>query len=192
MTEQPTKPVTPYQERHRKIVAAIVEWQTQTNAATADPADAVSSLIDLLHDHDLQILPHCPHYTSWRVLIDGEPAPSLFAYDRPSGPLDANEAVEAFLLATATGEGQHREITIRPASSREMVAKLVGDYAVYEEPVEIDVETCVIVPDEDRPGGHVLSATGNGGTVALRMTADFWAALTEGPTVEAVELEGGA
>lgn len=196
-TEQaePTKPRTPYQERHRKIAAVVAEWQAQASNPGWDPADAVSSLVDLLYDRDLQILPRVNSYGRWRVTVDDAPAPSPHAPDRPSGPLDADEAVDAFLLAVYADEateaaGPHRQITIRPASDKELVADLLSDRSLSAPPMEITPEFVAVLVDEQDPTRQVLEISGEGHTVRLRLTPDTRQLLAGGLATEADDEDG--
>lgn len=186
MTEQTSPPVNMFQRRHGKIVAAVASWMNDRPKDQSVTDDAYA-LVDCLLDQDLQIVPRCPSYAQWRVIVNGEPAQSPFNPDRQSGPLDADDAAEAFLQAAIRAEdGDAAEITVRPATDRELVLKLVGDTTLDNPAVTVVPETWAILTDPERsPEGRLLSVTDGANTVVLRLDADTMAMLGAALTDEA-------
>lgn len=174
MTEQTQTHLTPYQRQHQRIVAAVQAW-IEDPPPEQDAGSRAQWLVDCLDDEGLQILPRCPSTSRWRVVVDGDPAPSPFNADRPSGPLDADETAAAFLTAATDADdaAQPREITIRPATDRELVAGLLGDRALHAPAVTVTPNTWAIVVDEQAPDVRLLSATDGTTTVVLRPDADM-------------------
>jgi hypothetical protein len=160
-----TRPLTPYQQRHRQVTAAVKAWMEDPHREQdADAGKEAQALAGFLHEQGLQVLPRCPSYADYRVVVDGQPAPSVHAPGRLSGPMDADEAAEAFLLAAADAEQANTDtvIVVRPASDTERVAKLVGDTSLRPDPVTVQVTTWALLQRGDKP---VLVFTGDDGTV---------------------------
>jgi len=127
-TETPEQAASYHQARLEKIADALRAWQDADPGDTAsDPYGDANALEDILRDYGLQILPTGPADTRYRVLIDGQSAPYI-GQTRPSGPVDADGAVEIFLVAALGAEaapGEHR-VVIRPATDDEMVRHAIG------------------------------------------------------------------
>jgi hypothetical protein len=130
----PEQTVNYHQVKLQKIVDAIRAWQEQPDDAenipttpAADPYANADALVDILREQGLQILPTGPYDARYRVLIDGQAAPYI-GQTRPSGPLDADEAVEIFLVAAlgAEGAGEEHAVVIRPATDDELVRHAIG------------------------------------------------------------------
>ncbi|MFF3443583.1 hypothetical protein [Streptosporangium sp. NPDC002721] len=121
------KPVNYHQEKRKKIAAAVTAWQHDEEALRAWLHGDADPLDDFLREQGLQILPTGPADARYRVLIDGQSAPYI-GQTRPSGPMEADEAVEVFLVAALGADaaaGEHR-VVIRPATDDEMVRHAIG------------------------------------------------------------------
>jgi hypothetical protein len=142
MSEQP-KPKSYWAQKQDKVDAALKAAPGLVyEGMTADEAMRVT---DALEDQGLLLMPRSDGYGKWRVLVDGKPAP--YAGSRtgePAGPMGAEEAAEAFLLASAENE----DVTVRPATGDEMVISAVlGDPVVKPDPVKLAVVGFNIQPD---------------------------------------------
>jgi len=137
----------PYQLRdeaiERRIDAidrAVHAWQTQEVPSGPAPGGGryvPLTLEDCLTDEGLILLPRSTGHGKWRVLVDGKPAPYP-GQEGPSHPMGAEEAAEVFLTATGGDYYGEKTITVRRATSAEMVTSAVtGDAAVREEPTKI-------------------------------------------------------
>lgn len=165
VTTEQAKPLTPYQQRHRQVTSAVKAWMEDPDRVQdADAAAEAQALVGFLDEEGLQILPRATTYADWRVIVDGQPAPSNHAPGKPSGPMDADEAAEAFLLAAQRAEQANTDtnIVVRPASDVELVAKLTGDVMLRPGPVTVQVTTWALLQRGDKP---VLVFTGDSGTV---------------------------
>jgi hypothetical protein len=118
-----------YQQQRQKLAAAVTAWQEEPddaeNASSQSPSPLANAaaLEDCLHDQGLQIMPRACGYGKYLVLVDGRPA--LYpGQNRPTGPLDADEAAEVFLVESAKSDAVERQIVIRSATDLEMVASV--------------------------------------------------------------------
>ncbi|MEO3856120.1 hypothetical protein [Acrocarpospora sp. B8E8] len=129
---------------------------------------SVIDLEDCLLDEGLLVLPRATGHGKYRVLADGKPVPLVGRDVGESGPMDAEEAAEAFLLAAAKDDGA--AIMVRPATNDELVISAVtGDPVVKPEPVKIAVHNFRIEVD-DNLGALALRAWDvNGNAVLLAM-----------------------
>jgi hypothetical protein len=159
--------LTPYQ-RHRQITAAVKAWRAwltdPDRRHDPDASRTAQALVGFLDAAGLQLLPRCSSYADWRVIVDGKPAPSNNNPDRPSGPMDADEAADAFLRAALQAEtaGADSRIVVRPATDHELVAKLAGSYVLRPDPVTVQVVSWALLQLGDRPA---LAFTDDTGTV---------------------------
>jgi hypothetical protein len=155
--------LTPYQQRMRDITVAVKAWMDNADW-TDDPAVGAQDLVSFLNDSGLQILPRCSSPADWRVVVDGHPAPSNNNPGRPSPPMDADETADAFLRAAihAAAAGTDTRIVVRPATDHELVAKLVGAYALRPDPVTVQVGSWALLQHGDRP---TVAFTDDTGTV---------------------------
>lgn len=163
MTAEQARPLTPHQQRHREITAAVKAWRDDPDREQdADAGKAAQALVRFLDEAGLQILPRCPSYADWRVIVDGRPAPSNNNPDRPSPPMDADEAADAFLRAATRAEaaGAATRIVVRPATDHEMVARLAGDFALRPDPVTVQAQTWALLQQGDRPALAFTDGTG--------------------------------
>lgn len=115
-------PKSIYQVRREAVARAITAWQDgpDDEGPFAD-ADALESH---LLDEGLLVLPRAAVSGKWMVMVGGQPAPYP-GQDRLSGPVDAEQAAEMFLIEAAKA-GDLRTVTIRPATDAEMVASVLG------------------------------------------------------------------
>jgi hypothetical protein len=132
-TDTPTQTVNYWQAKLEKIAEALRIWQEQPDdgenphTTPGDPYANANALEDILREQGLQILPTGPADARYRVLIDGQSAPYI-GQTRPSGPMEADEAVEVFLVAALGADaapGEH-SVVIRPATDDEMVRHAIG------------------------------------------------------------------
>ncbi|MEV8639333.1 hypothetical protein AB0395_47540 [Streptosporangium sp. NPDC051023] len=125
-TETSEKAPNYHQARREKIAAAITAWQRADDGQPSGPYTDADALEDILREHGLQIVPTAAGYGRYRVLIDDQAAPHIGS-TRPAGPVDADQAVEIFLIAAlgAEADGEHT-VTIRPATDAELVQDFVG------------------------------------------------------------------
>lgn len=183
-----TRPLTPYQLRHRQVTNAVKAWMEDPHREQdADAGKEAEALVGFLDEEGLQVLPIVNSYADWRVVVDGQPAPSNQAPGKPSGPMAADDAAEAFLLAAQRAEQANAEsvIVVRPASHHELVAKLIGDMTLRPDPVTVQATTWALLQRGDKP---VLMFTDDSGTVieavfdddGFAAFADAMAAETEG------------
>ncbi|MDH2424832.1 hypothetical protein [Sphaerisporangium sp. TRM90804] len=195
-TETPEKSF--YQAKREKIAAALVKWQndpTSDDEASNHPFADADALDDCLRDRGLQILPTGPNMGRWRVLLDGHAAPYP-GQTRPSGPVDADTAVEMFLVAALGAElaDEDASIVIRPATDREMVRHAVGgDTAVDEPPVELDATLyAVTAPADGTPFRTLVFTSEDGKTVRARLPLGLFELFAGSVHDEAAEIGGDA
>lgn len=124
------QPKNVYQARRKKLAAAIERWEDEVpREERLDPSGA-SLLEDAFRDEGLILLPRSTGHGKWRVLVDGRAAP-LPGSDTPAGPLDAEEAADAFLTQTVADERNAHQILIRPATDLELrYSAVMGSNAV--------------------------------------------------------------
>jgi hypothetical protein len=153
-TESPeTK--NPYQLRREAVARAIKAWQEEGDDDTRGPVGDAAALEDCLLDEDLTLMPRSTGHGAWRVLVDGQPAPYL-GRDEPSHPMGAEEAAEVFLTQTGGDYYNQRAIVVRPATDQEMVvAAVIGDTTVHEEPTRI-APTVFMVETEENVGATLV------------------------------------
>ncbi|TYB69661.1 hypothetical protein FXF51_05735 [Nonomuraea sp. PA05] len=162
-TETPETPATtnPYQAKREAVARAVTAWQRQ--AAEVDEAgdreptamEDADDLEDCLNDEGMILLPRSTGHGKWRVLVDGQPAPYP-GQDAPSHPMGAEEAMEAFAVATAADYHGEKQIVVRPATEREMVTSaVIGDATVHEDPVRI-APTVFMVETEENVGATLV------------------------------------
>lgn len=151
-----TKPKSYWAQKNDKIAAAL-------EASSGD----VTKFTDALWDQDLAVMPRPSDAGRWRVLVDGQPAPYAGSPSgKPSGPMDAEEAAEAFLLAA----DKNVNVTVRPATDDEMVISAVlGDPVVVPEPAKVAVHGFFIDADATLGALSLRVWDGNGQTVFLAM-----------------------
>jgi len=154
----------PHADQQRRLNKAVRDWQDSIDAMDGD--DAADVLTDCLINEGLQVVPAVPSDTQFRVLVDEQPA--------PTGVLDADEAVLHFLLAVRAAEEtvEPVNVTVRPATDREMVGMVMGDRSVHNPPVDIEPTAFAVLLME--PGYRNLNLTdGSGQPVGLRLTRDM-------------------
>lgn len=117
--------VRSYWALKRDKVAAAIDASGDTSGYEDRVPSPAERLEDALEAQGLLLMPRATGYGEWRVLIDGQSAPWV-GRERPSGPMDAEAAAEAFLLAAAADEGNQRSIVVRPATDAEMVGNAIG------------------------------------------------------------------
>lgn len=166
--ETPEK--NPYQARAEAVDRAAKAWLEQKDTpATPAPGGGwfvPSTLEDCLNDEGLILLPRSTGHGTWRVLVDGQPAPYP-GQEGPSHLVGAEEAAEAFLAATAGDYYNERQIVIRPASDREMVTSaVIGDATVHEDPVRI-APTVFMVETEENVGATLIRMINKDGREVL-------------------------
>lgn len=129
--------------------------------------DEATRLMDALDDQGLLILPRSLDAGRWRVLADGKPVPHVGSRTgQPAGPMDAEEAAEAFLIAA----DKNVNVTVRPATDDEMVISAVlGDPVVVPEPAKVAVHGFFIDADTTLGALSLRVWDGNGQTVFLPM-----------------------
>ncbi|MEU6721652.1 hypothetical protein ABZ897_60325 [Nonomuraea sp. NPDC046802] len=141
MSTETPETKNPYQARAEAVDRALKAFQEQevpTEPAPGGGRYVPATLEDCLNDEGQILLPRSTGHGKWRVLVDGQPAPHP-GQEGPAHPMGAEEAAEAFLIATSGDHDNQREIVIRPASSDEMVASaVIGDTTVREEPTKIE------------------------------------------------------
>lgn len=132
-TETPAPAVNYHLAKMTKLVEALRVWQEEPDdgenphTAHTDPYADADALEDILLEHGLQLMPTASGDAVYRVLVNGEPAPYV-GQTRPSGPVDANDAAEMFLVEASKAESvdRTRAITVRPATDDEMVRHAIG------------------------------------------------------------------
>lgn len=151
-----TKPKSYWAEKNDKIAAAL-------DASNGD----VTKFTDALWDANLAVMPRPSDAGRWRVLVDGQPAPYAGSMSgRPSGPMDAEEAAEAFLLAA----DRNADVRVRPATDDEMVISAVlGDPVVKPDPVKVAVTDFFVETDPDLGAVALRAWDKDGNTVLLGM-----------------------
>jgi hypothetical protein len=155
MSTETPETTNPYQLRRAAIARAIKVWQDGDGTLDGYEIDDATALEDCLNDEGLVLLPRSTGHGKWRVLVDGQPAPYP-GQDTPSHPMGAEEAAEAFLTATAGDYYGQKQIVIRLASDREMVASaVIGDATVHEDPVRI-APTVFMVETEENVGATLV------------------------------------
>lgn len=181
MNETSEKPKNPFRVRCERMAAAIRRWQ-ETEPASKDPREAAGALEDLLLDEGLLVLPRSVGHGQFRVLVGGKPAPYV-GQERPSGPVDAEQAAEMFLVETARDECAERSIVVRPASEAELSSALFGDVTVREEPIRVRPDTYAVAAD---PGGtyRVLVFADDEHVVQVKLGRELLATLAESLTEE--------
>ncbi len=167
MSETTEKPKNPYQIRRERMAAAIKRWQ-ESESESDHPLSDAGALEDLLLDEDLLVLPRAVGYGKFRVLVDGEPAPYVNS-DRPSGPVDAEQAAEMFLIESAKDEDAERAIVVRPATDVEMSSGLFGDTTLREDPIRFLPDLYTVVADP--VSGHRV-VTFSGGRHVVQIELD--------------------
>lgn len=160
MSTETPETKNPYQARREAVARAIKAWQEQDGDGPDDaredgPLGQAADLEDCLLDEDLIVLPRSTGHGTWRVLVDGQPAPYP-GQDLLTGPLGAEEVAEVFLTQTAADEYAERQIVVRPATETEMVTSaVIGDTAVREEPTKI-APTVFMVETEENVGATLI------------------------------------
>lgn len=129
--------------------------------------DEATRLMDALDDNDLLILPRAIDAGRYRVLVDGKPVPHVGSRTgQPAGPMDAEEAAEAFLLAASKSEG----ITVRPATHEEtLVSAIIGDPIVKPDSVKVAVHGFAVEADTTLGALSLRVWDAAGNTVLLGM-----------------------
>jgi hypothetical protein len=178
-----TKPVNPYAEQQRKVTAAVEAWLSDTERS-GDPKQEARALVDYLSDEDLTIVPQVASGESWRVIVDGEPAPHPVS-GSPTGPLGADEAVDVFLRSALEADeaGRSVAITVRPVSDDELTGSVIGDKTLRPGPVTAGVEVWAQIQRGDL---KVLRFVGGDHTVVeAEFDGDLWALFAEAMAEEA-------
>lgn len=116
MSTETPETKNPYQVRREAINRAIKAWQEHGDG------DAMT-FEDALMDEKFVVLPRSTGHGKWIVTVDGQPA-ARPGKDRPAGPVDAEEAAEMFLTLTGSDYYNECQVTVRPASSDELVASV--------------------------------------------------------------------
>ncbi len=185
-TETPELPKSIYQLRRQAVARAITAWED--GPEEAGPFGDAAALEDHLLDEGLLILPRAAVHGKWMVLVDGQAAP-FPGQDRLSGPVDAEQAAEMFLIEAAKADDP-RSVTVRPASNAEMVSSVLGDPMVLPEPVEVTADGYAIsYPDTDPDPDVrvVLFTTDDGRPVRVRMDIGLLRMLSQSASDEVSE-----
>lgn len=109
-----------YQQQREKLSAAIVVWREQPEIdSPSTPLGDAGDLEDCLHD---QVLPRAAGaHGKYVVLVDSQPAPYP-GQAQLTGPLDADEAAEVFLIESSKDDAIEKTIELRSATDLEMSA----------------------------------------------------------------------
>ncbi len=108
------RPKSYWAQKNDKITAAL-------RAAGVEGVSGID-FGDLLENEDLIVMPRSVGHGKWLVLVAGEPVAMTGSDGKTSGPMDAEEAAEAFLLASRSNE----DVVIRPATDAELVSSVWG------------------------------------------------------------------
>lgn len=142
-TETPEVKTSYWSEKRDKVAAALKAAPGLVyEGMTASEAERIE---DALCDQGLLLMPRSLDAGRYRVLVDGKPVPHVGSRTgQPAGPMDAEEAAEAFLLAASKSEG----ITVRPATHEEtLVSAIIGDPIVKPDPVKVAVHGFAVEVD---------------------------------------------